>query len=372
MTYCIAWKDEKNVFIVADTAVSTKTLSEGDNLDTTSFGDLEEKKQDYYVYERKLKVHTINNQYLIGYSGNLDQINEVYPTLEMLLIQGVNITDALTYISNSYDYKECKFLIGYLEDKIPKLLQFDCKDIIYGDFFQIGSGVANQRWVMRNKEMLKYIEDESLTPEQSLTSIITLLQFYSLKERMIELGVGGVIFGARINLGGIFWCNDITYYIYNDHFNNYNLVTVIERDNNVAVFSSFNDKMLIFLGNENINTEISDEYLESVEEILTITETKYFVFMSVFYPGITILDINYNVHNNLFRMYFKIDEKFNYRFILTEELFDIIMGRYIPSDEIILMQWIYTSEVEYISLKDLIISRGHESIVPDYDDENYI
>ncbi|PID14415.1 hypothetical protein CSV63_12880 [Sporosarcina sp. P34] len=337
----------------------------------TSFGNIHEKRGKKYVYEGALKLQTINNSYLISYAGTLDHIDEVFDLLHIQLTSGIDIYSAFNTIANSISYNDIDFLVGFIQNDTPKLVHFNGEEAVGKEFCHIGSGISRESWTYRNELLLERNKDIRISPTQSLTSTINILQIYSLKDNMMDIGVGGLVFGARINSEGIHWCKDITYYLYNQDLLNYQLITVIARDNNLHVLSSLNNKHLIFVNREN---EISLEgILNSHSEFLHKSSTDYFVFASLFYPSIVLIQINGKLHNEYFRMYYCRDGIFtHYRFIITPELIGLILGESFPEDEIVVFQWEFALAVEYKSRKNVIVENGHQNLVEDFDDERFI
>lgn len=369
ITYCIAWKDKKNVFIVADSAVSSTDNT--NEIESTSFGDLHEKKGDYYVFEGAFKMQTINNSFLISYAGNMMHIDEVYDLLHLQLTAGIEIETAFQYIANSISYKDIDIIVGYIDNGLPKLFHYDGTNCFEKEFVQIGSGVSKESWTFRNEFLLNENKNHRTSATQALTSMIVVMQIYSLKERIIDIGVGGLIFGARIDSEGIHWCKDLTYYIYNSSLMDYQLITVLERNNNVHVLSGFNSKHIVFSSKDNAltNNELEDNYSESLHE----SRTEYFVFASMFNPSVILLQINMEIHNEYFRMYYCRDGIYtHYRFIFTPELIGLINGDSFLKDELVFFQWEYARALNYKSRKDVIIENGHQEVVEDYNDNRFI
>lgn len=369
ITYCIAWKDKENIFMVTDSAVSS-TEYDGE-LKISSFGDVHEKRGNHYVFEGALKLQTINNSYLISYAGNLDHIDEVFDMLYLQLISGINVEDAFETIVHSVSYIDIDFLVGFIYDGNPRLIHFNGVQVFEKDFCQIGSGVSKGSWTYRNNFLLEQNKNQRISPTQALTSAVIMMQIYSLKERMIDIGVGGLVFGARIDCKGIHWCKDITYYLYNKELLDYQLITVIARDDNLHVLSSLNSKHIAFINRK--NKGLDEELIEIYSEILHKSATDYFVFSSIFHPSIILIQINGEVHNEYFRMYYCRERSHtHYRFIITPELIGLILGDSFPEEEIVFFQWEFARAIEYKSRKDVIIENGHQDLVEDYDEERFI
>ncbi|WDU78698.1 hypothetical protein [Lysinibacillus sp. G01H] len=369
MTYCLAWKDKKNVYMVADSAVSSSVLDT--ELESSSFGDIHEKRGKNYVYEGTLKLQTINNSYIICYAGNLITINGMLELLSTQLECGINVSEAFETIKNSLSNFDADFLIGYIESNIPVLLHFDGENLIDKEYCQIGSGTSSESWSYRNEFIRNKNLEKGASPNQSLASTVVILQIYSLKENMMNLGVGGLIFGLRLDNEGIHWCKDTTYYLYNIDLMDYHLVTVIARDNNLHVLSSLNSMHLIFPSHQN---DIPNKILhEQYSEFLHKSMTDYFVFASVFYPTIVLIQISGRIHNEYFRLYYKRDGIYtHYRFIINPEIANLINGVGYPEDEIVFFRWELALSIPYKSRKDVIIENGHQDLVEDYDDEGFI
>lgn len=373
MTYCVGWRDNKSVYIVADSAVSFKIeykdeLSYG--LSFSSFGELHEEHSRYYVEEGKLKINNIMDQVIIGSAGSVDEIENILESIEESLNFGISIRKALEIVMNSVTYNNAQLLIGFIEDQRPILLCFDTKEIHEGDILHIGSGIEQESWTYRMDWFIEESIKMRATQRKFLTAVVSILQSYAMRERMMPLGVGGIFTGTSVSSEGVIWCDDITYYIFRDQLTNFDGVTVIHRDDSLFLASSFNSAVMIFPGRKHLGTIdlFLDKWRLEAERLLRDSKTDHFVFTSPFYPPVILVQIDGKIHNNYFRMWKKeegTDTK--YTFAFTSLIYDALEGKGFSDDEELFFNWLIAEEIEYVSRRDLIIARGHQHLVDDFE-----
>lgn len=376
MTYCIGWKDNLNVYLAADSAISFNPINKSElskGAKYSSFGEIHEEYSRKHVEEGKLKLNNLANQIIVASAGSVQEINDVLESIEESLNLQIPIRKALEIVSNSVAYNNAQLLIGFMENQRPVLLYFDTKTINEaGDIFQIGSGIGRDTWTDRMKWLIEKSINMRYSQEMLLTSVVSVLQSYAMRERMMPLGVGGVFTGVSVSTKGVKWCDDITYYVYNEDLSNYDIVTVVARDDSLFVASSFNSAFSIFPARKHLSNfkQFWDNWDTKAHELLINSRTDHFVFTSIFYAPIILIQINGKLHNNYFRMWKKEEgSDTKYRFAFTELIYNALKGKGIDEDEILFFNWLFSEEVEYKNRKELIIERGHQDLVDDLDEE---
>ena len=105
MTYCLAWKKGKNIFMIADTAISMTI----DNLQSeyNSFGEVQGLYRDYYVQEGELKIYNITNKLAIAYSGDIRQCKDIIEIVYKMVadkdISLIELKELMNNIENSFN-----------------------------------------------------------------------------------------------------------------------------------------------------------------------------------------------------------------------------------------------------------------------------
>ena len=89
MSYCIAWKKNEQVFMLSESAISS--FEDDIQAGISTFGEVQGLYGKYYVQEGLLKIIKINDDFVLGVSGDVPTIIEllthVYSLREMLTLE---------------------------------------------------------------------------------------------------------------------------------------------------------------------------------------------------------------------------------------------------------------------------------------------
>ncbi|MFC1720751.1 hypothetical protein ACFL0K_00650 [Patescibacteria group bacterium] len=211
MTYAIAWKTDKEVFLAADSAITTTRKNAGVRLDTemTAFGRKNFIKDDKTktVEEKVLKVFLKNNVGLTC-AGYFPLIREVAKAFYEELAKDVSPIEALRWslgLNPVPKDKDLQCAVGFY-DEVPKILFFDSQQgsSVYEDIDLVQMGNPPEKF----REMTELWIDTSPEqiadkPEFQLTRMLGLFQTYDLlNPPLLELGIGGVFTGVFIDSSG--------------------------------------------------------------------------------------------------------------------------------------------------------------------------
>ncbi|MBM6601640.1 hypothetical protein [Priestia megaterium] len=362
--------------MVADTAVSTKYFGANFSEQITTVGELEEQHKGKFVEEKAIKISNIKDKMVVSYAGNLDHIERTLEFFEENLLLNLSVIEILDYAINSFSYDDVQFIIGYFDSQeVAHLIYFDTRQYIEKDFIQIGSGSSVETWSNRVKLQIKQIEQRNFLPDEIIAILVSLLQSFSIKDRLMPLGVGGLFWGCIIKKDGIEWSSDTSYYFYTDAPSNVQLVTTMVRDNTGFSLSSFNSTLKIFLAREHIGNdkEFIHEWYDKASRRLVEAKTKFLVFYSPFYRQVTLIKLNYNLHNNLFRLWRKENSKVTDYFMhINPDLIRHLTNQsHFMTAGPILLFFTTTQGVEYISRKEFLINQGDTDLFEDWE-EGYI
>lgn len=266
MTYILAWRDKSNVYISGDSAVSRRNVSDDYINDvknkgvlTTSFGETLVLTNEKVVEESVLKIHNINNNFIIGYAGTGDVAIDVIKALEEEgELTKNNIVRKIKGETLRFG-SDFQMVIGFFDKRSSILLSFN----LYGKrkvrshpkFTPVGLGN------MRNDDLLKLVSSDMIdtfitssitkSAERRIVMTSAFVQVVILRANLLPNGVGGFFSGAYLNKHGFFWQKDLGIIDFkmkplatkygrdpNLLFRSPQFVGIIIRDNKVAILSS--------------------------------------------------------------------------------------------------------------------------------------
>ncbi len=225
MTYVIAWKSNSEVFLAADTAITTTTTTATTrlNLDLpeSSFG------QDHFlsptgnkkVEERTTKVFLKNN-IGIAFAGSYGLAINIARTFYEKINEKLSPNDALKdaiFLNQPFPKGESvQLVIGYY-DSHPKLLTFNSNhdSQIRDDenIVQLGNPSNTHKDLTKS-----WLEDTLLKadiePKLHLSAALGVFQSYNLFSPQMQNGIGGAFCGLYIDKSGGMWQPDILFLEY--------------------------------------------------------------------------------------------------------------------------------------------------------------
>lgn len=136
MTYCIGWKYNNTIFLVSD---SVQTGNQIPSTEYSSFGELHQQVNGYFVEEALLKIVPISENCVISFAGDdvrlafniIKHIKKFYTTYQH------DINEILSSVRNSFwplpkdtCGKEAyvELIIGIYHDNRPRLLKWNTKN----------------------------------------------------------------------------------------------------------------------------------------------------------------------------------------------------------------------------------------------------
>lgn len=314
MTYVVGWKTDKNVFISADTAVTTKAPNPKLYSEFSSFGEKHFVNGDKKIEESMLKLFNINDRIIIGFSGHVKTALDVIRNFK-ILVENVEITKldiieeklriAVKSLQPLPKDKEFGLILGFIENKEPHLLSYNsdgthciqkherwvCQEILRETIY---SGITEM--------FTNLFRRGNLSDENFLIAVNSIIQSYGIHNNLLENGVGGIIVGFQISKDGVKWQKDTSYIIYNPKFVGTVLINMAIRDGGLAVSSPSLKSKSVFL-----NTISSPDvkqwtklWLNVIFDMLSSCKSSYYVFLSSFQMIITIVRAESNNNSDLF------------------------------------------------------------------------
>lgn len=292
MTYCIGWKYNNTIFLVADSAQTGNQLP---STEYSSFGELHQQVNEYVVEEALLKIVPISENCVISFAGDVQlafdiikHIKEFYATYQH------DINEILTSVRKSLwplPKDKCgkeayvELIIGIYHNNRPQILKWNTKNPnhveLTEDFCSIGC--LTNSYDTKIKNVLNGMTQNNKNEDDLLAGIITTLQVYGMKDLLIKKYAGGNFSGIRITNQGVFWQKDITYVFLNgNNEKNYFKVTWIARNNNAIVLST-KEKRIYAFGNS-VNSSVNDDTITNAIytcfDVARTGNAKYFVFIA--------------------------------------------------------------------------------------------
>jgi hypothetical protein len=294
VTYCAAWKSKGTVFLLADTAVTSKTSPTTTH---TSFGQLHAEVRGETVHEALLKLVPLGDGIVAAFSGEVSLANHCLDFIRDGVAQGIGLAELLAAMTVS--------LGPFEEDRVVELLiaastkagdaQLQYWDTRSGlkldpqDCYQIGSLTSwHPELTLR---LASQFHQSSLPQERVLAVMTAIVQSYGVHDNLIDMNVGGAIYGVRTGDGKVQWQPDTNFVLYDASFKFPAVICSAVRNNALAVRSTFTDDLRVFAHTTSLPTPdpIDDEWLASVRSQLDSGRSKYWVFLSTLEKNVTVV-----------------------------------------------------------------------------------
>jgi hypothetical protein len=217
MTYALGWKTENEVFLSADTAITTYSDDPELEFDVTSFGENHVADSEKKVEERLVKLF-LKDGIGLTFAGNVRLAFKIAETFYKEIESGSTPKEALQWSINLHNPrptdKVVKIIIAYYQGGHPYLLSFNSQDDhkIREDEVLIQVGSMPKAFIESTK---KWISTATLNtqhkPALHLTAMLGVFQMYSIFGNLITTGVGGAFAGLYIDEHGGNWQPDIMF-----------------------------------------------------------------------------------------------------------------------------------------------------------------
>lgn len=286
MTFCAGWKYNGSVFLVADTAV---TKSEKPRLEYSSFGQLHSDTKAGYVQEGLIKLIPISKGIAIGFSGDVQVALEIIELLKDNVAYAKSASDLIRFADSMgpFDPKSgVELLIASSSaDGNNELIKWDTEkgaDQSNANYYQIGSLVSYHAYLP--PFLMNEIAKKRLETERVLPTITSVIQSYGMQENLVQMNIGGLIFGLYTSFGKVSWQEDTNYVLYSQNSTNpLSYISAIARDNVLIVNSSVtNDTRIFFHSVSEVDKTINTpEWREKVQEQFQSDRFRYWAFLSI-------------------------------------------------------------------------------------------
>lgn len=307
MTYCKAWKKDKKIYMVADSAISSKT----DDLKSpiNSFGESQGLYGKYYVQEGQLKIFRINENIVLSFAG---VVSLAYEIIEYIyaFANDMEIEKLFEKIENTFAGANIEIIIAVLQEKHEnKIYYFDGNKFDDVADCEIGNG---KNIPLFSQEVGKIVDHFYSTTEDKndyLAMVIGVIQCYILKNHTFSQGVGGVCSGIIIDTK-IKWFRDLEYYIYDEDIRSGLTLSVIARKNSIFSSSDIDGGKRFMINYFEDKVILDDLYLK--RGIIKSLDTKnpfYYFFYNRKLNVIAFLNVNGLTQNIFFRRWIRRGQK---------------------------------------------------------------
>lgn len=307
MTFCAAWKKEKKIYMIADSAVSEINDDEEPIREVNTFGEIQKVHKGYLVQEGCLKIIKIRENIVLSFSGNIGIAEEILKYIDEC-IDLVCITDCFEAIKNTYSHRGTEMIFVICKNSKSSIYHFDEENIREVDSVEIGNGKNIYGFSEDFIGIVNEFYDKDMDANDYLAMIIGIMQCYILRNRYFKDGVGGVISGIFVD-SKVKWFRDIEYYIYNNDIRECQTMSVIGRRD--SVFSSSDiSKGALFMLNPKMKNIIENKCIEKA--IIKTLDTKnpfYYVLYNQSCNMIGFIKSNGESQNSLIMRWMKRGEE---------------------------------------------------------------
>ncbi|MGJ0485586.1 MAG: hypothetical protein ACR65R_13815 [Methylomicrobium sp.] len=311
MTYCAGWKYNNSVYLLADTLATKSTMPSSNH---TSFGELHAEVRGDHVEESLLKLVPIGPGTAIAYSGDVQLANHILNFLKDNLDNTTSIRDLLSLMETSMGPFNTEAVVALLvatsnTNGDSELIQWSTKEGINttkSDYYQIGSLTSYHAAFTPN--ILSYLAAGQLAPDRMLPVMTAIVQSYGIHDNLIDMNVGGLIFGLRTEQGRVIWQEDSNYFLYSRNLASVMFISAMARDNALIVHSSLAEGITMFAHSVSMPplSQWDEAWRRQIEAELESDRFRYWIFISTEGKVITLIIRNdLEQQSRLFRLALK-------------------------------------------------------------------
>lgn len=155
--------------------------------------------------------------------------------------------------------------------------------------------------------VLSVLAHGQLAPDRILPILTAVVQSYGIHDNLIDLNVGGLIFGLRVHEGETTWQEDTNFILYDPLFRNIDYISAFVRDDVLVVNSSLTNNIRVFA--HSASTPSLQLWQESWKDFvanhINSDHYRYWVFLSKMAKVITVLyRQRFDSPNGYFRLQF--------------------------------------------------------------------
>ena len=295
MTYCVGWKYKQCVYLLADSAA---TKSDVPNSRYSSFGELHDEVDGQHVEESLLKLVPIGPGTVIAFAGDerfaRQIINCLKDNISGAASSNTELISKMAISMGPFDAKRkvALLLASSKPDGAIELLKWDTEaglDAGASDWYQIGS-LASYHAALTPSLLSSFVSG-NLAVDRFLPCMTAVVQSYGVHDNLINMNVGGLIFGVRTEHGRISWQEDTNFVLYDRAVQQITYISALARDDVVVVRSSVTNDTRLFAHSTSTPSLIKwiDTWGSRVHAQLDSNAFRFWVFISTAEKVITII-----------------------------------------------------------------------------------
>lgn len=334
MTYCAGWKYENSIYLLGDTA-ATKPSSP--TTVRSSFGQFHDKVRGAYVEESLLKLIPLAPGIAVAFAGNVQIASAVIAFLKEHYPYAVSLESLFASLNASlgpFDLsRHVELLLASSPDNAEtRLIHWDTVhglDTNKSDYYQIGS--LSSYHAAFTPQVLSILAKGRLAQDRILPTLTGIVQSYGIYDNLINMNVGGLIFGLRVYAGETIWQEDTNFVLYDPSLTNIAYISAFARDDALIVNSSITNDIRVFahsasMPSSQIWLELWGHYIKNH---INSDQYRYWIFISVMGKMITVLRREtFDRESQCIRLHYSGDGKFtlsispDLKTLLTQPLVD--------------------------------------------------
>jgi hypothetical protein len=294
MTYCAGWKYGNSVYLFGDTAA---TKSSPPISTHSSFGELHAKVGGKHVEESLLKVVPIEPGAAVAFAGDVQLATEAIKILQAnyrIASDHNTLFSSLTASLGPFDRNRPVevLLAGSTATGESQLLHWDTihgLDPNVSNYYEIGSLTSYHSAL--TPQVLAHFIKRNLAPDRVLSLVTAVVQSYGIHDNLMEMNVGGIIFGLQTHAGSVSWQEDTSFVLYDPGFLSNTYVSALVRDDVLVVNSSVTNDVRLLAHSASTRSlqDWFDTWHTYIKDHLESDRYRYWVFISTAAKVITVL-----------------------------------------------------------------------------------
>ncbi len=251
MSYVLGWKTRSNVYLAADSMLTSSPVS----IDAySSFGERQFTEGKVSIAERGLKIVT-DEDLAIGLCGDFERARDLAAMVFDAYGRTRDPLDALRQMAVSNGpfplQHEARLVVAWRGDPFPRLFSFNqdghggIREFSEGEGVPLGSVRAMHKGL--TQELLKHVsvlEREGSAPY--LTAVLGMLQSLGLHDYLLPDRVGGCFTGLRVSRDSMAWQPDLLYLVEEPDKPIWPAIATCIRDGNLIAASTVTNEVRIF------------------------------------------------------------------------------------------------------------------------------
>lgn len=349
MSYCYVWKKGGRVYLLAESAFSSRAGSVGGAF--SAFGEAQGQHGAYYVEEGQLKLFQIDAQTAVAFAGNvehaLEVIRQIYDSRDTLSFE--MIQDILQ--ANGSADTEFALVRG---GDTPAIFHFDGLGKRAVSACELGSGGEDSSFSDSVKAVTEQLYRENGDENHYLACVIGCVQCYSLKKHSMRRGYGGTYYGAVMGKK-LQWFRDLEYYLFREDIRQGQTISVIQRGSSVFSASDITETSTFML-----HSPADGYWMEDpgrIRGILKSLDTKnafYYFFYSPVYNCVLFMIARGESQNLRFRRWMRRGEdQVYYAYAFDPQLQELMQKAADPAPDIPRVLYLPSVQAPYCFHEDI-------------------